>query len=502
MKKIYIVALLAISMTSCSKWLDITPNDTVVETALFKESQGFHNALNGIFRKMSDVKLYGREMTYGFTEVLSQNYCVETAQYSGINQWHQYFSAAKFDYTGNEDLKKCIDGIWTTAYQAIANCNNLIVNIEPTNNSIYKDGIHEKEMIKGEALAARAFIHFDILRLFGAAPITKDSKATIPYLTTFPYYGGQAPENTESILKKIEADLLEAKSMLMRYDTLDADRRKNLSNFRRFTLGAGINNSAFFNYRGYRMNCLAVTATLARVYNYWGKHDLAEQQAIIVEKFVSEYSRGEAVYALSYDKSSPVKNDRKLTKDLIFAIGHKKILDDYLTDYGTPSSNSFLLLNPALVIFDGGSSDKGDVRYKNLVEYSDWEVGYIPKKFLTFPETNTDGKEKEKETVDIMPIIRLSEMHMIMAEYYASQGDFTKAEEYLNTVRVGRNCAKAQLGITDMASFKRELFIEARKEFIQEGQIFFYYKKYNEPVTKQMNTALFVVPVPESEKVN
>lgn len=500
MKKIYIIALLVMSMASCSKWLDITPNDTIVEGALFKESAGFHNALNGIYRKMSDTKLYGQEMTFGFTEVLSQNYYITTnsAWYPGISKDNFYFQVARFEYTTNENVKSCIDGMWRTAFETIANCNNLIVNIEPTGNSIYRDGLYEKEMIKGEALAVRAFIHFDMLRMFGTAPIKKDSRPTIPYLTTFPYYGGQAAENSESILKKVEADLLQAKSMLMRYDTLDADRRDNLSSYRRFTLPiSAVNNSAFYNYRGYRMNCMAITATLARVYNYWGKHDLAIEQAKIVEGFASSYSNDGPNSAFIYDKTSASRNDKKFTKDLIFAVGNSLTFSTYIP-FTAPKGSNYLGLNPAKVIFKGGNSDAGDLRYKNLVVYDSSGDIYVPKKYVSIDPALSE----EKMTSDILPSIRLAEMHFIMAECYASQNDFIKAEEYINIVRAGRNCAVKQLGITDMTSFKRELFIEVRKEFFQEGQIFFYYKKYDEPLTKTMTTDLFVIPVPDSEKIN
>lgn len=500
MKKIYIIALLVMSVASCSKWLDITPNDTIVEGALFKESAGIQNALNGIYRKMSDPKLYGQEMTFGFTEALSQNYYITTnsSWYPGITKYSLYYEASRFEYTANDKIKKCIDGIWRTAFETIANCNNLIRNVEGTSNSIYRDGEYEKEMIKGEALAARAFMHFDMLRLFGVAPIKKDSKPTIPYVTTFPYYGGQAPESSESILKKVETDLLQAKSMLMRYDTLDAKYRANLSYYQRFSLSnSPINNSAFYNYRGYRMNCMAVTAILARVYNYWGKHELAEQQAKIVEKFVSEYSFGEPVSAFFYDKSSVVKNDKKFTKDLIFAVGNTMTFSNYIP-FTALKGNEFLGLNTSKVIFEGGNSDGGDTRFMNLVKKNSSGYVYEPLKFISFDPTN----DMEKKTADILPMIRLAEMHFIMAEYYASKNDFVKAEEYINIVRAGRNCAIKSLGITDMTSFKRELFIEVRKELFQEGQIFFYYKKYDEPLTKTMTTDLFVVPVPDSEKTN
>ena len=48
-----------------------------------------------------------------------------------------------------------------------------------------------------------------------------------------------------------------------------------------------------------------------------------------------------------------------------------------------------------------------------------------------------------KKVADMLPIIRLSEMHFIMAEAKASEGNFSEtdgANYYLNLVREGRNC--------------------------------------------------------------
>ena len=77
------------------------------------------------------------------------------------------------------------------------------------------------------------------------------------------------------------------------------------------------------------------------------------------------------------------------------------------------------------------------------------------------------------------------------------------AAENIKNVRVGRNCkGDVDLGITDMTTFKSRLLGEVRREFFQEGQTFFYYKKYGEKFTTGMNPDSFVVPKPDSENVN
>ena len=58
------------------------------------------------------------------------------------------------------------------------------------------------------------------------------------------------------------------------------------------------------------------------------------------------------------------------------------------------------------------------------------------------------------------------------------------------------------LGITDMESFKKQLFMEVRKEDCNEGHTFYYFKKYNTLLTKKMIPENFIIPIPQSEKIN
>ena len=62
MKKIYeymlVAALTVLPFCSCSRWLDIIPEDTTTETNLFKDAAGYHSALNGIYQTLAGEQLY------------------------------------------------------------------------------------------------------------------------------------------------------------------------------------------------------------------------------------------------------------------------------------------------------------------------------------------------------------------------------------------------------------------------------------------------------------
>ena len=167
MKKLYTILLLATSLftTSCSDWLDVAPSNQVNGDKLFEVGDGYRNALNGIYLNLGTSSMYGRTMSWGFMDAIAQYYQTDN---NFIPKNSAYYKSAKFQFD-DSDVKTFISNIWSIGYNNIANCNNLILNVSEASSSIFKEGEFEKNMIWGEALALRAFIHFDLLRLFAPA---------------------------------------------------------------------------------------------------------------------------------------------------------------------------------------------------------------------------------------------------------------------------------------------------------------------------------------------
>ena len=67
---------------------------------------------------------------------------------------------------------------WNKAYSLILNCNLLLENLE--NPEVKFTGDNYK-VIKGETLALRAMLHFDLLRLFGPVYSRNKELPAIPY---------------------------------------------------------------------------------------------------------------------------------------------------------------------------------------------------------------------------------------------------------------------------------------------------------------------------------
>ncbi len=58
-------AFAALTLASCSDWLNLYPSDEIKEEYLFSSGDGFRTAMNGIYRKMATFDLYGSNLTWG-----------------------------------------------------------------------------------------------------------------------------------------------------------------------------------------------------------------------------------------------------------------------------------------------------------------------------------------------------------------------------------------------------------------------------------------------------
>lgn len=159
----------------------------------------------------SSQELYGRELSWGFLSVLAQTYDdndIEQA-YSGLVKY-------QYGLAGNKEI---ISTIWSKSYKAIANCNKLISEIEGKKGSFFELGDAEKNLIMGEAFALRAFIHFDLLRLFAPAPVTGDGGSYIPYFNVYPSKF-EGKKTVSQIMELVIQDFLTAKDLVASYDTV------------------------------------------------------------------------------------------------------------------------------------------------------------------------------------------------------------------------------------------------------------------------------------------
>ena len=271
-----IILLLSLStgifLSSCNDWLDVLSNEEILEEDAFATTKGFRAALVGAYEIAASPNFYGKELTWGMLSALSQNY-----NKSNLGNMAAYSNLLKNENFENSYTKTVIDNIWKTGYNVIANCNNLIQNIEKTDKPFQYPW--EKGMILAEAKALRALVHFDLLRLFAKAPVLGNTAKAIPYVTNYP---NVAPEykSTQEIITAIVKDLEYAREILRPVDVDILWGESIMDSYFTTMIFSGIKNllddgkrgngdvGGFFCMRGYRMNYWAVTALLGRVHSY------------------------------------------------------------------------------------------------------------------------------------------------------------------------------------------------------------------------------------------
>lgn len=153
--KVHVLIILTgmiIGFSSCNDWLNVDAQDTVTEKELFQEGDGFRTALNGVYKQMADPALYGKEMTWGFLDVLGKVYLR-----NGFRSHTAYYKVYNsYAYT-DAVVKELIGPIWEKTYTAIANCNNIIGKIEKIEANKFQDAQAEKRFDQRRSISPAGF---------------------------------------------------------------------------------------------------------------------------------------------------------------------------------------------------------------------------------------------------------------------------------------------------------------------------------------------------------
>lgn len=480
-KTLYTVVLaLCAMLTSCDNWLEVKPYDKISEDELLKTEEGYEKMLNGIYIDLNSDALYGKSLTVEMIEVMGGAYTIG----SDNSVWGDYKDLSSYQYN-TETWSDRLDETWNKAYALILNCNKILETID-ANEALFTDGHYY--IIKGEALALRAMLHFDMLRLFGPVYSKDSDKTAIPYYTK----QTNTPEpllTAKEVAEQVVTDLEEARTLLANdpvktEGTLMSSSQDGTSDFMR--------------YRALRLNFYAVEALLARAYLYMGDKTNAFKYATDVIKTVDS-----GIFPF-VDKSlvvgSPADPDRIFSSEVIFALTNtsrgnlfKNFYDpSRLPNYVFRMDNN-LMTN---VIYGGATTTGGyqdDYRYR-----ADWIATGSNRYFYKYSDMVATGSIQNT----MIPMLRLGEMFLIAAE---SQSDKLSAGlQYVNVLRRNRGVANLQKLTPDLLKY------EYIRELYGEGQLFYLYKRLNcDIITSASNSKntkasdlVFVVPLPDSETEN
>lgn len=534
--KIFLLLAL-LSFASCSDWLNIEPDGQATNDKLTETGDGYRTMLSGIYKAMTSANLYGTELQFGIVDCISRQY-----------SWNWYMNASdsktdhmeayNFNYY-DINLRKKIDAIWKDGYNVIANANNLIQSLQTEKNvDKFSDGEMERDLILGEAYACRAMMHFDLCRLFAPAPVENETGNYLPYVENYPNIQPNGID-VPTFLGKVVDDLKKAQDLTAHFDTTALGMTVSASSGARFyeKFNDGMEGAAnpqlidaFYKGRGYRLNYYSITALLARVYQYMGEDELAYDCADKVMSFKvknlqgneSEMFTSEDWYSIQEaGDDNERRKDLKVASTLIFALYNGDAYEDYgLNRYFNKLSENDLG-NPDWLALDlegqeifknattGEDESDGDFRSKYLLFSPNYHAFLDGKYRLSGKWYCSDDKTLRDENMQLLPIIRTTEMYYIMAEHKARINDFEGAYQILRKIRENRGLYEWDFPLATQMSlegFLKDMIRDAQREWISEGQLFYLYKRLGAKLKignqiRKYNKSEYMLPIPDNQNM-
>lgn len=482
MKKIIYTMIIACTtlFASCDSWLEVKPYDQIAEGELQKSEEGYQKMLNGIYIDLNSDALYGQTLSVEMIEVMGGAYTIGTDN----SVWGNYKDLSSYQYN-TEYWRNRLDQTWNKAYALILNCNKILETIDG-NKNLFTDGSYY--IIKGEALALRAMLHFDMLRLFGPVYSKDSDKKAIPYYTK----QTNSPEpilTAQEVMEKITTDYEDALNYLAN------DPVKTEGTMMSSTEDGSSN---FLRYRALRLNYYAVEALMARAYLYMGNKTEAFKYATDVIKTADQN-----IFPF-VDKNlvigSPADPDRIFSSEVLFALTntsretiHKNFFDpSRLPNYVFRMDDSMM----SNLVYGGAATTGGyqdDYRYRAC-----WMATGSNRYFYKYSDMVANGSIQNT----MIPMVRLGEMFLIAAE--SQSGDLKAGVQYVNALRRNRGVANLTTLTPDLLKY------EYIRELYGEGQLFFLYKRLNSDIITSATSSknpkasdlIFVVPLPDTETEN
>lgn len=475
MKKYIWIILLFPCLEACDHFLDVKPKAEIIEREFFKSADGFEDALYGVYSSMTVDELYGSSYTWGYADLFAQYYKIDYLM-DNTKGW------LSLDH---KSMQTSYKGMWTRMYESIGYVNNVLKNCENRADAPFP----LQRLYKGEALGMRAFMHFDLLRMFASHFSRNPQGRGIPYVKV--YEGLVTPfETITKVYEDVIRDLKEAESLLGEdKELLIYPRGRNIR-------------EKFQSYRELHFNLYAAQATLARV--YWMKGDLDNaclyaKKVIDSEKF--PLADKMEIATLVAGIISP--------KETIWGLYSKALFNNIkVTFYDYANYQTYLPFKNYLTFYAPETDAGDDYRQKGWFRKPAVGSGQ-DNEFRCMKLVNEQridrGDTYVSSEIDGINLIRIPEMYLIAAEALLEK-DPALSRSYFDTFIASRGLVKfadrpgsPQITLDDINK-------ERRKEFINEGQYFYTMKRMNMDVYVEiLSTTLpgsddiYTLPIPVEE---
>jgi hypothetical protein len=202
MKKIFIILLAIVGLVSCKKEeLELFPYNQIETSQAFNTETDVLLAINGMYAGLRTSGSYFVTGTWNIiADVMADNLITNK---SGPGRG-TLVTFGEWRYTGQNTY-----GLFTGGYTIVRRANAILENIGKFPDGAFKNNA------KGEALALRALVYFDMSRAYSKTYLNAAATdSTLPYVTTTDATITPSRETVKGFYDKVIADLTEAKTLI------------------------------------------------------------------------------------------------------------------------------------------------------------------------------------------------------------------------------------------------------------------------------------------------
>ena len=459
MKKIKYIALgvFATLLSSCGNdWLDLQSSTAIETDGSLTELRDFEFVLNGAYSSMQSSSYYGADM-----------FCYGDLRGDDMKSYKSSSTNVSF-YTFKYNKTNGPSGFWGMYYGIGKNLNILFRDIEKiklvpdreittpkleklTEQEYYND-------LKGEALAIRALLLFDMTRIYGY-PYLKDNGASlaVPIIDKVVEDKNIKPSRntTAQCYKAITDDLTDAVKLLR-----PVKKEGKINKWGAMTLLSRVYLYMGNDKEAYDVAAEAIKGAEKQGYKLWTNDEYAK---IWATPFNSEL----LFEIVNLTTDSPGKSSIGYLSTKYNLIATEKYWKDYMKD----------------------NSD--DVR-SQMVSTASSSKPYC----LKYPAQGSKSYEDAN-----IPVFRLSELYLNAAEAGLKKGtNLEEAQSYLNDIISRRTTDTSQQVSTETFTLDR-ILKERRKELVGEGEIFYDYLRNGLAIERKGSWHLETLKASNAQKI-
>jgi hypothetical protein len=422
--KIYFLAVIVFTGASCKKYLDKSPIDTSPEELVFSSLTGVDNAITGTYAALATA----HPNTLYATSLMTDEAMLPTENNTGrgVIAYRWQHTSGTAEYTN----------AWQNYYDAINRANKILEHIDevPVTDAAETT---LRNQYKGEALATRAFAHFELTKNYAvsfdasalAVPYMEESVISKPSRTT-----------VGDVIAKAKADLAAAK------DLIPASFAKNT-----------------------RVTRTAIAAMQAQIALYEKNWDNAI--TFSTEVITASSLANQAQYAAMWKD----QNNTELVWKLKRNVGEARIGDTYYD-----RTQNKIIYAPSKELRDL-YDQVNDVRYSTTI---------LALTATRFTLAKYRGGDAANLNLADLKIFRTSEMYLIRAEAYAEKNDLVQGAASLNALRAARITGYVNQTFASKDALVNAIITERFKELAFEGHRYFDLKRKKLPITRITEDAI------------